>query len=271
MRPSSRGIFGIAPRPLRPVPARSRRRNGKASPTRPRMLAEPADFARPQHWGDAAFFVVPWAAQGHLWREPRQPGRRTGAGNGQFARSRRSGHFRDAIRRAARRDRRRARVLLSQVSPMSGVTAAGEMGKERRTRSTKAAVGHPTSTRDGAVSHCLMVGWEQRSLPISGARPTASLNSESLRRASQSSASSWSLAFANIRNAPGVGTPYQRRGIASGPGRLVRRPGGSARAWRGDPNARPPSGRARQPTGCRRPPALLTPPDNRCRRRPTRP
>ena len=79
---ASCGIFGIAPRPLQLVPARSRRRIGKASPTRPRMLAEPPVFARPQHWGDAALFLVPWAGQGPMWREPRQRGPRTSAGTG---------------------------------------------------------------------------------------------------------------------------------------------------------------------------------------------
>ncbi len=97
---ASCGIFGIPSRPLQPVAAGSRRRIGKASPTGPRMLAERPVFARPQHWGDAAFFIVPWATQGHLWREPRQSGRRAGAGNGGNSRGgRRSGHFRNAIRR----------------------------------------------------------------------------------------------------------------------------------------------------------------------------
>ena len=42
----------------------------------------------------------------------------------------------------------------------------------------------PTSLRDGAFSRRLMVGCEQRSRPLSGARPTASLNSGSPRSVS---------------------------------------------------------------------------------------
>ena len=45
--------------------------------------------------------------------------------------------------------------------------------------------------RDGAFSSRLMVGWEHRSRPLTGARPTASLNSGSARNASQSSATSY--------------------------------------------------------------------------------
>ena len=66
--------------------------------------------------------------------------------------------------------------------------------------STRAAVRRPTSLREGAFSSRLMLGCEQRSRPLSGARPTASLNSGSARRSSQSSASSYPQAIANIRN-----------------------------------------------------------------------
>ena len=72
---------------------------------------------------------------------------------------------------------------------MSSVIAAGGIGKERQKMSTRAAVMRATSTRDGAFSSRLMLGCEQRSRPLSGARPTASLNSGSSRSASQSSAS----------------------------------------------------------------------------------
>ena len=44
-----------------------------------------------------------------------------------------------------------------------------------------------------------MVGWEHSSRPLCGARPTASLNSGSPRSASQSSASSYPQAIANMR------------------------------------------------------------------------
>ena len=58
---------------------------------------------------------------------------------------------------------------------MSSVIAAGGLGKERQKISTRAAVMRATSLREGAFSRRLMVGWEQRSRPLSGARPTASL------------------------------------------------------------------------------------------------
>ena len=82
---------------------------------------------------------------------------------------------------------------------MSSVIAGGGDAKERQKRSTRAAVMRPTSLLDGAFSSRLMVGWEQRSRPLSGARPTASLNSGSARRSSQSSASSYPHAIANMR------------------------------------------------------------------------
>ena len=73
---------------------------------------------------------------------------------------------------------------------MSSVIAVGGIGKEWQKMSTSAAVMRATSIREGAFSSRLMVGWEQRSRPLSGARPTASLNSGSSRSTSQSSASS---------------------------------------------------------------------------------
>ncbi len=68
--------------------------------------------------------------------------------------------------------------------------------------STRAAVMRPTSLLDGAFSSRLMVGWEQRSRSLSGARPTASLNSGSARNSSQSSASFPGTGFAD----PGTGS-----------------------------------------------------------------
>ena len=59
---------------------------------------------------------------------------------------------------------------------MSRVIAVGGAGKLRQKMSTRAAVMRATSMRDGAFSSRLMVGWEHRSRPLSGARPTASLN-----------------------------------------------------------------------------------------------
>ena len=81
---------------------------------------------------------------------------------------------------------------------MSSVIAAGGEAKERQKMSTSAAVMR-ASLREGAFSSRLMVGCEHRSRPLSGARPTASLNSGSPRRASQSSASSYPQAIANMR------------------------------------------------------------------------
>ena len=82
---------------------------------------------------------------------------------------------------------------------MSSVIAAGGAGKLRQKRSTSAAVMRATSMREGAFSSRLMVGCEHSARPLSGARPTASLNSGSVRRASQSSASSYPQAIANMR------------------------------------------------------------------------
>ena len=56
--------------------------------------------------------------------------------------------------------------------------------------STSAAVSRPISVRDGAFSRRLMLGCEQRSRPLPGARPTASLTSGPECRSSQPSASS---------------------------------------------------------------------------------
>ena len=56
-----------------------------------------------------------------------------------------------------------------------------------------------------------MVGWEQRSRPLSGARPTASLKRGSPRRASQSSASSYPQAIANMRKRSIAGSVWTTR------------------------------------------------------------
>ena len=82
---------------------------------------------------------------------------------------------------------------------MSSVIAAGGAEKERQKRSTSAAVMRATSMREGAFSSRLMVGCEHRSRPLSGARPTASLNRGSVRRASQLSASFPGSGFAGPR------------------------------------------------------------------------
>ena len=83
---------------------------------------------------------------------------------------------------------------------MSSVIATGGTGKERLKLSTSVPVMRPTSLRDGAFSSRLMVGWEHRSRPLSCVRSTASLNSGSPRNASQSSASSYPQAIANMQN-----------------------------------------------------------------------
>ena len=49
------------------------------------MLAEPHVFALPQHWGDVVVFVVPWADQSHLWREPLSPDLERAAGTRQIS------------------------------------------------------------------------------------------------------------------------------------------------------------------------------------------
>ena len=56
-----------------------------------------------------------------------------------------------------------------------------------------------------------MVGWEHRSRPLSGARPTASLNKGSPRSASQSSASSYPQAIANMRKRSIPGSTWTTR------------------------------------------------------------
>ena len=81
----------------------------------------------------------------------------------------------------------------------------GGVGKERQKRSTSAAVMRATSMRDGAFSRRLMVGCEQRSRPLSGARPEASLNRGSVRRVSQSSASSQGTGFAGPKTGSTAG------------------------------------------------------------------
>ena len=71
--------------------------------------------------------------------------------------------------------------------------------------STSAAVIRATSVREGAFSSRLMVGWEQSSRPLSGALPEASLNTGSVRSASQSSASSHGSGFAGPRTGSAAG------------------------------------------------------------------
>ncbi len=73
---------------------------------------------------------------------------------------------------------------------MSSVMVAGACAKLRQKVPTSATVIRAASMRDGMFSNRLMVGCEHNSGPLSGARPTASLNSGSKRKVSQSSASS---------------------------------------------------------------------------------
>ena len=73
---------------------------------------------------------------------------------------------------------------------MSSVIAAGGRAQLAQNRSTMAAIIRAISTFDGAFSSRDMVGCEHSAFPLSGSRPTASLNTGSLRSASQSSASS---------------------------------------------------------------------------------
>ena len=82
---------------------------------------------------------------------------------------------------------------------MSRVMAAGGTAKLRQKISTSAAVIRATSSREGAFSSRLMVGCEHSARPLSGDWPTASLNKGSVRRVSQSSASSYPQAIANMR------------------------------------------------------------------------
>ena len=83
--------------------------------------------------------------------------------------------------------------------------AAGGAGKLQQKISTSAAVIRATSMREGAFSRRLMVGCEQRSRPLSGAWPEASLNRGSVRSASQSSASSPGSGFAGPRTGSAAG------------------------------------------------------------------
>ena len=83
---------------------------------------------------------------------------------------------------------------------MSSVREAGGAGKLWQNRPPMAAVIRAASIFEDMFSNRLMVGCEHKGSPLSGARPTASLNSESLRSTSQSSASSFPQAIANIRN-----------------------------------------------------------------------
>jgi hypothetical protein len=68
--------------------------------------------------------------------------------------------------------------------------AAGAWAKLWQKLSARAAVIRAASMREAMFSKRLMVGWEHKGKPLSGARPTASLNRGSKRKASQSSASS---------------------------------------------------------------------------------
>ena len=94
---------------------------------------------------------------------------------------------------------------------MSRVMAAGGTAKLRQKISTSAAVIRATSSREGAFSSRLMVGCEHSARPLSGDWPTASLNKGSVRRASQSSASSYPQAIANMRKRSIAGSVWTTR------------------------------------------------------------
>jgi hypothetical protein len=76
------------------------------------------------------------------------------------------------------------------VSSISSTIDAGGRAQLAQNRSTMAAIMRATSIFDGAFSSRDIVGCEHSAGPLSGSRPTASLNTGSLRSASQSSASS---------------------------------------------------------------------------------
>ena len=83
---------------------------------------------------------------------------------------------------------------------MSSVIAAGGRVQLAQNRSTIAPIIRAISIREGAFSSRDMVGCEHKGAPVSGSRPTASLNIGSSRKLSQSSASSYPDAIRNIRS-----------------------------------------------------------------------
>ena len=83
---------------------------------------------------------------------------------------------------------------------MSSVMAAGGRSQLVQNRSTIAPIIRAISPFDGAFSSRDMVGCEHSAAPVSGRRPTASLNAGSARKLSQSSASSYPAAIKNIRS-----------------------------------------------------------------------
>ena len=87
------------------------------------------------------------------------------------------------------------RELLAAVDPVLGVVdvehdpAAAPRSKLSQNSSTMAAIIRLSAVTVGRFSSRHMVGCEHRSVPLSGARPTAILNAGSARSASQSFAS----------------------------------------------------------------------------------
>ena len=69
---------------------------------------------------------------------------------------------------------------------MSSTIRRGTCSKLAQNSSTIAAIIRLSAVVPGRFSSRLMVGCEHRSAPVSGSRPTASLNAGSARRKSQS-------------------------------------------------------------------------------------
>jgi len=67
--------------------------------------------------------------------------------------------------------------------------ASGTCSKLSQNNSTIAAIMRLSAAGPGRFSSRVMVGWEHRSAPVSGSRPTAILKAGSLRSTSQSLAS----------------------------------------------------------------------------------
>jgi hypothetical protein len=87
------------------------------------------------------------------------------------------------------------RQLLAAVDPILGISMSstirrGTSSKLSQNSSIIAAIIRFSAIGSGRFSSRHMVGWEQSSAPLSGSRPTAILKAGSVRRASQSLASS---------------------------------------------------------------------------------
>ena len=69
---------------------------------------------------------------------------------------------------------------------MSSTKRRGALAKLSQNSVIIAAIMRLSATSPGRFSNRVMVGWEHRSPPLSGRRPTAILNTGSFRSASQS-------------------------------------------------------------------------------------